>query len=65
MDEPTREEFSRQAEEKAPGIVREFSAFLVHSKKWWLVPIVVSLLLLAALLIFGGTAAAPWIYTLF
>lgn len=39
--------------------------FLKHNKKWWLTPIILVLLLLGVLLILGGTAAAPFIYTLF
>ena len=35
------------------------------NKKWWLLPILCMLLLVGCLLILGGTAAAPFIYTLF
>ena len=48
-----------------PGLVREFWDFLKDSKKWWLTPIIVCLLLFGALVLLGGTAAAPFIYTLF
>ncbi len=48
-----------------PGLVREFCEFLRDSKKWWLTPIIVCLLLFGALVLLGGTAAAPFIYTLF
>ena len=51
--ESSADEFSRQAEQKAPGIVREFGDFLVHSKKWWLLPIIVALLALAVFLSSG------------
>lgn len=48
------------------GIIKEFWAFLRVRKKWWLTPIVLVLVLLGALIVFGhGTAAAPFIYTLF
>jgi hypothetical protein len=43
----------------------EFVAFLRDSKKWWLIPIFVVLGLVAALVMLGGTALAPFIYTLF
>jgi hypothetical protein len=56
---------AEQAEQRAPGIVREFWDFLRYNKKWWLLPIVVVLLLLGLLIFFGSTAAAPFIYTLF
>ncbi len=59
------DEFARQAHTEAPGLVREYLAFLSHNKKWWLIPIVVALLLVGTLIVFGGGAAAPFIYTLF
>jgi hypothetical protein len=58
-------DFARQAQQARPGIVREFVDFLLHNKKWWLAPIIVVLLLVGVLIILGGTAAAPFIYTLF
>jgi len=60
-----RSEFADHAAGEAPGIVREFWDFLRYNKKWWLIPIILMLLLLGALVILGGTAAAPFIYTLF
>ena len=40
--------------------------FLRENKKWWLLPIVVILLGLGALMLFaGGSALAPFIYTIF
>ena len=50
---------------KRPNLAREFLDFLAENKKWWLAPIIVAVLLLGALVILGGTAAAPFIYTLF
>jgi hypothetical protein len=47
------------------SLVREFAQFLSQNKKWWLAPIIASILLLGALVLLGGTAAAPFIYTLF
>ena len=47
------------------SLLGEFGAFLKHNKKWWLVPILVVFACVAALIILGGTAAAPFIYTLF
>ena len=34
-------------------------------KKYWLAPIIIALLLLGLLVFLSGTAAAPFIYTLF
>ncbi|MFP6564139.1 MAG: DUF5989 family protein [Myxococcota bacterium] len=46
-------------------MVAEFWGFLKENKKWWLAPIILSILGLGALVLLGGTAAAPFIYTLF
>ncbi|MFM8479223.1 MAG: DUF5989 family protein [Planctomycetaceae bacterium] len=65
-DEAT--EFARQAQEqrgKSPSIVREFAAFLRAEKKWWLAPLLLVLLLFAGLIALSGSAAAPFIYSLF
>ena len=43
----------------------EFWAFLAQNKKWWLLPIMIVMLLLGTLILLSGTAAAPFIYTLF
>lgn len=44
----------------------QFGAFLRTRKKLWLLPIIVVLLLLSSLLVLAqGSAAAPFIYTLF
>ncbi len=58
-------EFESAAQTSRPGIITEFWDFLKHNKKWWLTPIIVVMLLVGALVILGGTAAAPFIYTLF
>ncbi|MEZ5316503.1 MAG: DUF5989 family protein [Vicinamibacterales bacterium] len=51
--------------EQSAGFFSEFWQFLRHSKKWWLLPIVVVLILFGVLVFLSGTAAAPFIYTLF
>ena len=48
-----------------PGFFRDLLQFLAHRKKWYLIPVAVVILLFAGLLVLGGTAAAPFIYTLF
>ena len=63
--EAKRESFAAQAEQGSVGFLREYRDFLMHNKKWWLVPIIVALLLVGVLIILGGTTAAPFIYTLF
>ena len=59
------DDFAREAEQAQPGIVREFWDFLRYNKKWWLTPIIIVLLLVGVLVILSGTAAAPFIYTIF
>ena len=60
-----KDDFQAQAGEKRSGLVREFIDFLGENKKWWLAPIIISILLLGLLVVLGGSAAAPFIYTLF
>ena len=50
---------------KRPSVVLEFIAFLKANKKWWLLPLVLAMLALIGLVFLGGTAVAPFIYTLF
>ena len=50
---------------KRGGIAREFWLFMKANKVYWMAPILIVLLLLVVLVVFGGTAAAPFIYTLF
>ena len=57
--------FERASQEQQVGLVREFLEFLGDNKKWWLLPIVLVLLVFGVLVLFSGTAAAPFIYTLF
>ncbi len=59
------DDLAKLADQRAPGLVREFFDFLRTNKKWWLTPIILALLLVALLVILGSTAAAPFIYTLF
>jgi len=59
------QDFIEAADAEQVGFLREFLDFLMHNKKWWLTPIIVVLLLLAVLIALGGSAAAPFIYTLF
>jgi hypothetical protein len=48
------------------SFVRELAAFLLHRKKYWLMPIVLLLALVGGLVVLSkGSAVAPFIYTLF
>ena len=59
------QEFEAHAQQKEPGIVREFWDFLRDNKKWWLLPLVVTLLALSGLVIATSTGLAPFLYTFF
>jgi hypothetical protein len=65
MSEKKANEFETANEERQTGIVREFITFLKQNKKFWLLPLLLALLGIGVLVILGGTAAAPFIYTLF
>ena len=69
MSEQKKENDNDFAEQASSGerssLPREFLEFLGDNKKWWLAPIIISILLLGTLVLLGGTAAAPFIYTLF
>jgi hypothetical protein len=60
-------DFQQQAEQAAPGLLSEFIDFVLHNKKWWMIPIVVSLLILGLVAWLASSAGgvAPFIYTLF
>ncbi len=47
------------------SLISEFWAFMLQNKKWWLMPLVLVMLAMGVLIFLGGTAAAPFIYTLF
>jgi hypothetical protein len=57
--------FAQQARQQRTGMAAELVDFLRNNKKWWLTPIVLVLLIVGALIVLSGTAAAPFIYTLF
>ena len=62
----TKGDFASQAADgQRSGLGREFVDFLKENKKWWLAPIILSIVGLGLLVLLGGTAAAPFIYTLF
>ena len=66
VEHPTERKRTRRASTtKEDATFRVDWDFLKHNKKWWLTPIILVLLLFGVLLILGGTAAAPFIYTLF
>jgi hypothetical protein len=58
-------DFERAAAGRSAGVLAEFLDFLRYHRKWWLLPILAVLLLAGVVAILGGTAIAPFIYTLF
>jgi hypothetical protein len=60
-----KDSFERAARAGRSSTVGEFWQFVAHNKKWWLLPIMLVLFMLGALMLLGGTAAAPFIYSLF
>jgi hypothetical protein len=51
--------------EKRVSLAAEFWDFIKHNKKYWLLPIIIVILGLGLLVLLSGSAAAPFIYTLF
>ncbi len=47
-------------------LFKDIWLFLKERKKFWLAPVIIILLLLGVLIVFsGGSAIAPFIYTIF
>jgi hypothetical protein len=47
------------------GFVSDLLFFITHNKRWWVTGLVLVLLVFGGLMMLAGTAAAPFIYTLF
>jgi len=46
--------------------IKDIWGFMRERKKYWLAPVIIVLILLGVLIVFGGgSAIAPFIYTLF
>ena len=65
MNEKKKNAFEQAQQDQQAGIIKEFFLFLRYNKKYWMIPILITLLALAVLVLLGGTAIAPFIYTLF
>ena len=66
MPDQITSDFEKTASSRASeSIVSDFWYFFRNSKKWWLVPVFALMLLFGVLMLLSGTAAAPFIYTLF
>jgi hypothetical protein len=59
-------QFEQLAKTESRGnVFSEIWFLLSQTKKWWLLPIVIVLVAFGLLMALSGTAAAPFIYTLF
>jgi hypothetical protein len=66
MSDVEKKDFAKLSQAGASSnLVVEFLDFLMHNKKWWLLPILLVLGFFGLLVVFSGSAAAPFIYTLF
>jgi hypothetical protein len=57
--------FKQAGADRQSGLIGEFYHLLRHNKKFWIIPLLLVLLGMSVLILLGGTAAAPFIYTLF
>jgi hypothetical protein len=57
--------FEEAAQRPQSNLLSEFYSLLKVNKKYWMIPIIVMLLIFGLIIVVGGTAAAPFIYTLF
>ena len=57
--------FVDESRRQRQGLLGETWDFLSANKKWWMIPIVVVFVFMGILMLVGGTAAAPFIYSLF
>lgn len=62
---PTTEFERATSSARSGGVLADFWYLLRSTNKWWLAPLVLVLLAIGGLLFLSGTAAAPFIYTLF
>jgi hypothetical protein len=56
---------TQSPQKPSPSLVGEFKSFLVHNKKWYLVPLIVLAVLIGALVLSKSSALSPYIYPLF
>jgi hypothetical protein len=64
MAQTSKNPLTQHARRRSSAFV-EIAEYLLENKKWWMLPILVVLVVFGALMLLGGTAAAPFVYTLF
>ncbi len=65
MEQKETSDFEDAASGEQTGLLKDVWLMLCHNKKFWLIPIILGLLVFGLLVMLGGSAAAPFIYTLF
>jgi uncharacterized protein YdaL len=65
MDDKKPKTIDDVTDNQSQGLVKEFWSFLMHNKKFWLIPIIIVFVLFGLLIVFGGSSVAPFIYPLF
>ncbi len=65
QDSKRGDELQRLTVGKQANLIVELIALAKHTKKWWLLPVFAVLLAIGVFITLGGTAVAPFIYTLF
>ena len=65
MSKSPKKSFEASGQNQQTGLVGEFILMLKENKKYWMIPIILILLGFGLLILLGGTAVAPFIYSLF
>ncbi len=65
MSDDTKNTFEQAGQDRQTSLLADVWAMLKQNKKFWLIPLIIALLIFGLLIMVGGTAAAPFIYTLF
>jgi hypothetical protein len=65
MNDNDKAAFEKAGNQSQQGLLAEIWLMLKANKKYWMIPLIAGLLIFGLLVILGGSAAAPFIYTLF
>lgn len=65
MSDESQNTFEKAGQQRQTGLLADVWNMLKQNKKFWLIPLIIALLVFGLLIMVGGTAAAPFIYTLF
>jgi hypothetical protein len=65
MTPESKNRFEEESAQARPTLVAELWDFLRTNKRFWMLPIFVVFAFFGLLMLVGGTAAAPFIYSLF